>query len=308
VKLRERYKMQKFSEIINAAKDNKPARVFITPFHANAPLDALCDTAERGICFPIIIGNKKTILTHLQRRNQNNLQCEIINEPDEKKARELAVSLVKEDKHNILMMDQPCHETDMSVIFNNKKDIKKTSHISVLKSPRHDKLILISDTLMHIKPDIKQKITITENMLKLALILKIKEPKAAALSAIEYVNPAIPSTIDAAILSKMSQRKQFGKCLIEGPLDIDTAVSSEAARRKDVDSPVTGYADIYIVPDSETGISLSQTLALIGKLPMACILMGTEYGVILNLPFISKGNKLVEIALLKLVLQAQDGK
>ncbi len=300
--------MQKFSDIINAAKLNKPIRIFIAPFHANAPLDVLFNASELGICFPVIIGNKKIILKHLQGLNYSNVPCEIINEPDATKAREFAISLVKEEQHNILMMDQPCHETDMTVIFNNKKEIKKTSHISVLKSPGHDKLILISDTLLHIKPDIKQKIAITQNLLKLALILKINKPKAVALAAIEYVNPAIPSTIDAAILSKMSQRKQFGECLIEGPLDIDTAVSADAAKRKGIKSPVTGDADIYIVPERETGISLSQTLAFVGKLPMASVLMGTPYGVILNLPFISKNNKVVEIALLKLVLQAENGR
>lgn len=299
--------MQTFSDIIDAAKHNNPIKTLIAPFHDNAPLDALLNASELGICYPVIIGNKKTILKHLQRLNYDNLPCEIINEPDAKKARELAISLVKEEQHSILMMDQPCHEADMTVIFN-KKEIKKTSHISVLKAPGQDKLILISDTFLHIKPDIKQKITITQNALKLALILKIDKPKAAALSAIEYVNPAIPSTIDAAILSKMSQRKQFGECLIEGPLDIDTAVSSDAAKRKGIKSPVTGDADIYIAPERETGISLSQTLAFVGKLPMACVLMGTGYGVILNLPFISKSNKVVEIALLKLVLQAENGK
>ncbi|MBE9546830.1 MAG: phosphate butyryltransferase, partial [Proteobacteria bacterium] len=137
-------------------------------------------------------------------------------------------------------------------------------------------------------------------------ILGTGSPKIAALAAIEQIIPAIPSTLDAAVLSKMSERKQFGDVIIEGPLDIDCAVSWEAAARKGVRSVVTGNADIYLIPDIEAGYSLSQLLVFIGRMPMAGVLMGTESPVILDLSFVSTGNKLTEIAIAVLLCNGSD--
>ncbi|MFA7465661.1 MAG: phosphate acyltransferase, partial [Syntrophales bacterium] len=128
-------------------------------------------------------------------------------------------------------------------------------------------------------------------------VLGIDAPKIAALSAIEQVNPAIPSTLDAAILAKMSERKQFGAAVIEGPLDIDCAVSAGAAMRKGVQSPVTGRADIYLTPNVESGYLTAQLNVFIAGMPMAGVLMGTSHPVILDLPWVSIESKPVEAAL-----------
>ena len=128
----------------------------------------------------------------------------------------------------------------------------------------------------------------------------------AVLAAIEQVNPNIPSTLDAAILSKMCARGQFGKALVEGPLDIDCSLSPVAASRKGIESPVTGNVDIYLVPEVDTGCLLAEFLVCIGKIPTAGMVMGTTCPVILNVPFVSDECRLVEIALASLALSKGD--
>jgi phosphotransacetylase len=122
-------------------------------------------------------------------------------------------------------------------------------------------------------------------------------PKTAVLAAIEQINPKISSTLDAAILSKMAERGQFNQAIVEGPLDIDCTLSQLAAERKGVKSVVTGNADIYLVPEIDSGYLLAEALVFFGRMQMAGVVMGTVKPVILDLPFVSRQDRIVEIAL-----------
>ena len=81
----------------------------------------------------------------------------------------------------------------------------------------------------------------------------IERPKAAILAATEKVSPAMPATLDAAILAQMARRGQIRGVDVDGPLALDVALSEEAAAVKGVESPVAGNADILIFPDIEAG-------------------------------------------------------
>jgi phosphate butyryltransferase len=192
----------------------------------------------------------------------------------------------------------------MNAILDTKTGLLKeklASYISVFQLPKSDKLILVTDTFINNYPGVTEKQSILAQAIKLAGLLGIEAPKVAVLAAIEQVNPSIPSTLDAAILSKMAERRQFGNAIVEGPLDIDCALSHVAAARKGVKSVVTGNVDIYLVPEIESGYLLTQSLVFIGKMEMAGVLMGMANPVILNLPFVTRENRLVEIALACLI-------
>ncbi len=167
--------------------------------------------------------------------------------------------------------------------------------VSLFEDQKNHRLLFLADTYLHDQPGLDRKIMILEQVVALAGTLGLEKPKVAVLSAIETVNTAIPSTVEAAVLSKMSQRRQF-QALVEGPLDIDAALSAAAARRKGVDSPVPGQAQIILCPDVETGYSLSQAFTHIGRYPTAGILLGAPVPVIINPRFIPPENKAVEAA------------
>jgi len=154
---------------------------------------------------------------------------------------------------------------------------------------------------MNNSPSLAEKQIILEHALRLAAILGLDAPKVAALAAIEQVNLNIPSTLDAAILSKMAERKQFGRAVVEGPLDIDCALSEAAAARKGLKSSVTGNVDIYLVPEVDTGHLLAEALVFFGKMETAGAIMGTTNPVIMNLPFVSHKSRIVEIAIASLM-------
>ena len=159
------------------------------------------------------------------------------------------------------------------------------SYVSLYQLLKREKLILVTNTYMQNQPSLTDKQLILEHALRLAALLEIPRPKVAVLAAIEQVNPSIPSTLDAAILSKMADRRQFGDIVLEGPLDIDCALDQNAAARKGVHSEVTGNVDIYLTPEIDTGYLLAQLLVYIGKMQMAGALMGTSSPVVLDMPF-----------------------
>ena len=170
------------------------------------------------------------------------------------------------------------------------------SYLSLFELPSENRLIMITDTLIQSYPDMKQKVRILENAIEFAGILGIEKPKTAALSTMELVNFSVPSSVDAAVLAKMSERKQL-KGIVEGPLDIDCASSRERALRKGLESSVAGRVDIYFLPNIDACYSIAEILIFLGRSTPAGALMGTGVPVVLNPRFESSYSLLLDTAL-----------
>ena len=206
-----------------------------------------------------------------------------------------ACRMVSNKEADILMQgDMPLSEF-FTILIEEGVQREALSFVTVLESKKQNKLVLLTDTYIHNFPTLEQKINILHRVIVFARLIGIEMPKVAALSAIESVNVAIPSTVDAAVLSKMSQRRQF-QAIVEGPLDIDAAVSQVAAEKKGVASTVCGDADIILCPDIETATVLSQAFTYIGTYPAAGVLLGT-FPLVINPRLIPSDFKEVEIAL-----------
>jgi phosphotransacetylase len=205
------------------------------------------------------------------------------------------------------------HQREADILFQGDTDIKdflqavtndtngiagaeSLSYISLFELPSQNRLILLTDTYIHEFPNLQQKMTILNNAISLAGSLGIGTPKVAALSMVELVNPNFISTLDAAVLSKMSERKQIN-AIVDGPLDIDCASSLERATRKGLKSSVSGEVDIYLFHDIESGYSVTELTVFIGKAQAAGALMGSNIPIILNMSFETVHSLLVDIAL-----------
>jgi phosphate acetyltransferase len=161
--------------------------------------------------------------------------------------------------------------------------------------------LLITDAAINITPDLEGKVDIVQNAIDLAHALGIPEPKVALLSAIETVNPKIQSTLDAAALCKMADRGQITGGILDGPLAFDTAVSLKAAQIKKLVSPVTGQADILVVPDLESGNMLAKQLEYLGGAQLAGIVLGARVPTILTSRADSAETRLVSCAVAALL-------
>jgi phosphate acetyltransferase len=159
---------------------------------------------------------------------------------------------------------------------------RRISHVFLMDVPTYPKPLFITDAAVNIFPKLEDKADIVQNAIDLAQALGVEQPKVAILSAVETVTSKIPSTIDAAALCKMADRKQITGALLEGPLALDNAISREAAQTKHITSPVAGDADILLVPDLEAGNMLAKELTFLANADAAGIVLGARVPIILT--------------------------
>jgi phosphate butyryltransferase len=289
-----------FADIIEAARKKAVKRRLAISSLTKPDMEIISRAAGDGLVVPLLVGDGKRAEALVKKSALQSLEHEILDVKDSGGALRAAIALVREGRADMLMQGAVDLKIFMKAVLDAKAGLLKdklASYISVFQLPKSDKLILVTDTFVNNYPGVTEKQLILAQAIKMADRLGIEVPKVAVLAAIEQVNPNIPSTLDAAILSKMAERGQFGNAVVEGPLDIDCALSHVAAGRKGLKSVVTGNVDIYLVPEIESGYLLAQSLVFLGKMEMAGVLMGVAKPVIVNLPFVSRENKIVEIAL-----------
>jgi len=159
---------------------------------------------------------------------------------------------------------------------------RRLSHVFIMDVPSYHKVFMITDAAINITPGLDEKADILQNAIDLAIVLGVKKPKVAILSAVETVTTKIPSTIDAAALCKMAERGQIRGGLLDGPLAFDNAISKEAAKAKGIISPVAGDADILLVPDLEAGNMLAKQLSFLANADSAGLVLGARVPVVLT--------------------------
>jgi len=157
---------------------------------------------------------------------------------------------------------------------------------------------------VNIFPTLEDKVHITQNAIDLAQALGSSQPKVAILSAMETVNPKVPSTIEAAALCKMADRGQITGGVLDGPLALDNAINLNAAKIKKIESPVAGRADILIVPDLEAGNMLAKSLSFLADADAAGIVLGARVPIILTSRADSVMTRLASCAVAALVANA----
>ncbi|WP_424965206.1 bifunctional enoyl-CoA hydratase/phosphate acetyltransferase [Dinoroseobacter sp. S375] len=274
-----------FDEMIARAEPLPP---FTTAVVAPEEPDALAGAilgAEHTLITPLLIGDPDKIASAAETRGLDLSPYEIIAEPQHKAAAKRAVQLVHEGRAKAIMKGHLHTDVLLSAIL--KKDgglrgTRRLSHVFVMDVPGLDHPIMITDAAINIAPDLKTKADIIQNAIDLANAIGIDTPKVGILSAVETVNPAIPSTLDAAILSKMAERGQITGGLVDGPLAMDNAVDLAAARTKGITSMVAGRADILIAPNLEAGNMLAKELTFLAHADAGGIVMGAQCPVILT--------------------------
>ena len=171
------------------------------------------------------------------------------------------------------------------------------SHVAVFDVPHYDRPILVTDAAMNITPSLEEKVQIIQNAVNVAHSIGIEMPKVAPIAAVEVVNPLMPATVEAALLTQMNRRGQIKGCVIDGPLALDNAINIEAAKQKGIQSEVAGQADILLVPAIETGNVLYKSLIYFAKAKVGAILAGAKAPVVLTSRADSSESKLYSLAL-----------
>jgi phosphate acetyltransferase len=182
---------------------------------------------------------------------------------------------------------------------------RRISHCFVMDVPGHQDPLIVTDAAVNIAPDLTDKIDIVQNAIDLGHALQFQEVRVAILSAMETVNPKVPSTIEAAALCKMADRGQITGGVLDGPLALDNAISEEAAAIKQIVSPVAGRANVLVVPDLEAGNMLAKSLSFLAGADAAGIVLGARVPIILTSRADSVTTRLASCAVASLVAAAR---
>lgn len=243
------------------------------------------EAAQAGIIRPLLVGPVRELAAIAATLGLELSSYEVIPAQSEETAAEQAVALCRTGRAAALMKGSL--HTDLLMHAALQKDVglrtsRRFSHVFVLEAPLYERALFITDAAINIYPTLEDKVDIVQNVIDLAHVLGVMEPRVGILSAVETVNPKIVSTIDAAALCKMADRGQITGAILDGPLAFDTAVNAEAARVKKLESPVAGEADILLVPDLESGNMLAKQLEYLGGARLAGIVLGAKVPIILT--------------------------
>jgi len=182
---------------------------------------------------------------------------------------------------------------------------RRISHCFVMDVSGHKDPLIITDAAVNIAPDLEAKVDIVQNAIDLGHALLFPEVRVAILSAMETINPKVPSTIEAAALCKMADRGQITGAILDGPLALDNAISEEAATIKEIVSPVAGRANVLVVPDLEAGNMLAKSLSFLAGADAAGIVLGARVPIILTSRADSVLTRLASCAVASLVAEAR---
>jgi len=292
--------LKKISDLYSKSKKQTAIKRLVLASAADKhSLDAVFAAKKENIIEPILVGDKDVITKICKEKAYNLKDVELIDIKDNKEAVKISVQLVRNKKADIIMKGNVPTATLLKAVLNDEYGLKSgnlLSHFALFELNNYHKLIGLTDVAMNIAPNLKEKTGIIKNAVNYMNRIGYTKPKIAVIGAVEVVNEKMPATIDAAILSKMGERKQIPDCIIDGPLAFDNAMSKESAEHKGIVSKVAGDTDLLIMPNIETGNVLYKSFAFSGA-KLAAVILGATAPIVLTSRSDSEETKLNSIVL-----------
>lgn len=292
-----------FEELIGVVQRNPILKVVAVVAAADGhTLEAVFRAKKNQIVTPILVGDRSKILQELKKLGEDFTGIEIVDVPDDQAAAYEAVSLVHQGRADFLMKGK-IQTADMLRAVVDKENGLRTGRVMSMmvlhELPGYHKLLTVTDGGMMMYPTLDEKKQIIQNAVGVYHTIGIAEPKVAVLAAVEVVNPKMPEAVDAAALKLMNLNGEITGCTVEGPISYDLAMSRESAEIKCYESPVTGDADILVVPNITVGNILGKALVVSAGAKMAGFIVGAQVPIVLT----SRGSSSEE-KYLSLVLSA----
>ena len=298
------HKHEKYQKLLDVCKTLPPTPTAVAHPCDESSLRGAVDAAKLGLIAPILVGPRTRIEAIAKENGIDIAGLPIVDVPHSEASAEKAVELVREGKAEALMKGSLHTDELMAAVVRRDTGLRtsrRVSHCFVMDVPRHSETLIITDAAVNIAPTMEDKVHIIQNAIDLGHALRFPEVRVAILSAMETVNPKVPSTIEAAALCKMADRGQITGAIVDGPLALDNAISLESKAIKKIDSPVAGRANVLVVPDLEAGNMLAKSLSFLAGADAAGIVLGARVPIILTSRADSVMTRLASCAVASLV-------
>ena len=243
-------------------------------------IEASSKAVDLGIVKVTLVGDAELIAKVCRDSNIDIAKFEIVDIKDELKAVAEAVRLVHDGEGDVLMKGLCSTDKFLRAILNKETGLLPPkgllSHVGVLENPNYHKLLFVGDVAVIPLPDFRQKVKMSDYILKVAKSFGIEKPKIAFIAASEQMLDTMPACMDAAMLAKMCDRGQIRGCIGDGPLALDVAIDMESVKIKKIMSPVAGDADCLLFPNIESGnVFWKANTKMVKGVKQAGMLVGT---------------------------------
>jgi phosphate acetyltransferase len=276
---------EKFERLVQKAQAAPPISLAVAHPCNDVSLESAVEAARLKLVTPILVGPAGRIRDIAAKAELDISRFEIVDAAHSHDSAAKAVEVVRQGRAEALMKGSLHTDELMSAVVSRETGLRtsrRVSHCFIMDVPGHDQALIITDAAVNIAPNLQDKVDIVQNAIDLAHAMGVDEVRVAILSAMETVNPNVPSTIEAAALCKMADRGQITGGLIDGPLALDNAISPEAAKVKQINSPVAGRANVLVVPDLEAGNMLAKSLSFLAGADAAGIVLGARVPIVLT--------------------------
>ncbi|HEY6507426.1 MAG TPA: phosphate acetyltransferase [Vicinamibacterales bacterium] len=276
---------KKYELLIERCRSLPPVAAAVAHPCDRSSLEGTLEAARLGLITPTLVGPAARIAAVAAECHLDISPYPVIDARFSQESAEKAVALVRSGQAEILMKGSLHTDELLGAVVKRETGLRtarRLSHCFVMDVPGHHDVIVITDAVINIAPTLEEKVDIVQNAIDLVHALGVPEARVAILSAMETVNPKVPSTVEAAALCKMADRKQITGGILDGPLALDNAISLEAARIKQIDSPVAGRANVLVVPDLEAGNMLAKSLSFLAGAASAGIVLGAKVPIVLT--------------------------
>jgi phosphate acetyltransferase len=299
---------EKYQRLLDHCKMLPPTPTAVAHPCDDSSLEAAVGAAQMGLIAPILVGPRARIEAVAKERGLNLAELPIEETEHSRESAARAVELVRAGKAQALMKGSLHTDELMSEVVKRDGGLRtgrRVSHCFIMDVPAYSEALIITDAAVNIAPTLEEKVDIIQNAIDLAHALRVKDVRVAVLSAVETVNPKMPSTVEAAALCKMADRKQITGAILDGPLALDNAISLESVAIKKIDSPVAGRANVLVVPDLEAGNMLAKSLSFLAGADAVGIVLGARVPIILTSRADSVMTRLASCAVAVLVAEAR---
>lgn len=288
-------------DLVSGLKGAPPRRLAVAAGHDPHTLEAAMRAAAEGLARVTLVADARRLAAMAADVGPLPAGVTVVDEPDPVTAAARAVALVRGGEADVLMKGLVATSDYMKKILDREQGLlppgRVLSHVTVLEFPGLSRLLFVADVAIIPQPDVAAKLQIIEYCLHAARSFGVARPRVALLAASEKVSPKMPATVEADEIRRLALDGRFGDAVVDGPLALDVAVSPEACRIKELDSPVGGLADVLVFPNIESGNVFYKTATQLAGARVAAAVVGTTAPCVLTSRADDEESKLLSIAL-----------
>ena len=272
------------NNLLNSAVKKKGVKAAIVNAGKPLPMLSVQDAVNENLIVPIFIGDKNEILKCAEDLKWDISSYEIIDEPIENNTAAIAAKLAKENKVRIIVKGHIHTDVLMKEVLKREYNLlgkTRLSHIWHMTLDKEDKPLIITDGALNVLPNVKTKMHILKNVINFSKRIGISRPKVSVLSATEEIIDSVPSSLDAAEITKLSIKENLNADVF-GPLAFDNSISKKSANIKNIKNIVAGEADVLLVPNVETGNALVKMMIYFMGACAAGVVVGGKVPVVIT--------------------------